>query len=233
MRNYTIKWGKFLLLRWLVASWILHGVHVFDKTERLYYVLCESLIVMTVCLILFFGGYYDIEIYLVYFILIHTITWLVDSHWLVGYREVDKSFRGKGIGSVIEFAELSKQKLSKFESVEAIAIYGSLCRRMYHDRSDMDLRVLQRGKSFRLFLEIQILRFIGIWKFKIPLDLKLVDSVDYLKNEMRIDEKPIMVYKKHDVFYNEGDSFTDLKDNPRKYLKITPPLTLINSSIAA
>ena len=37
---------------------------------------------------------------------------------------------------------------------------------------------------------------------------------------MRLDEKPIMVYKKYDNFFNEGDDFSMLKASPQRYLKI-------------
>ena len=223
MRNYTVNWGRFLLLRWFVASWLLHGVHVFDKTERAYYIICELLIYVFFCLLINMSGVTDWWVYLLAFIIVHTVTWLVDSHWLVGYREVDKSFKGKGIGSVIEFAQLAKSNLIGYNSVDAICIYGSLCRRMYHDRSDMDLRVVQTGKSFKLFWEIQKLRFVGIWRYRIPLDLKLVDSVEYLKKEMRLDEKPIMLYKRGLTFFNEGVDFIDLVNRPNQFLKNTPP----------
>ena len=223
MRNYTFNWGKLLFFRWFFASWLLHGVHVFDKTERNYYVMCELVAFSCLCLVFYLAGIKLWWVYLVTFLALHTATWLVDSHWLVGYREVDKTFHGKGISSVIDFAQLTKRELVKYDSVKAICIYGSLCRRMYHDRSDMDLRVVQTGRSFLLFWTIQKLRFIGIWRYRIPLDLKLVDSVGYLQKEMRIDEKPIMVFKRDLHFYNEGDTFNELFSQPERYLKITPP----------
>ena len=91
---------------------------------------------------------------------------------------------------------------------------------MYHDRSDLDLRVLQEGISLKVFWQIQKLRFIGIWRYKIPLDLKLVDSIEYLIDEMREDEKPIVIYKAEQYIYNEGASFSSLKDNPKDFLKV-------------
>lgn len=219
MRNYTVNWGRFLVIRWFVASWLLHGVHVLDKTERLLYIFFELLALVLCYVVMMLCGVNCWVWYLVAFIILHTITWLIDSHWLVGYREVNKNFRGKGINSVIEFLEYSKQKLAHYENIEAIGVYGSISRRMYHDRSDLDLRIIQNAFSLPLFFDVQKLRFIGIWKYKIPLDLKLVDSVEYVKNEMRDDEKPVMIYKKHDSFYNEGVSFEELKNDSEKFTK--------------
>ncbi len=219
MRNYTVNWGKFLILRWFVASWLLHGVHVLDKTERMLYVCFEMLALLLFYAMMFLCGVKCWVWYVVAFAVLHTITWLVDSHWLVGYREVDTRFRGKGIAAVIGYLEKVKDELSNYPNIESIGVYGSMSRRMFHDRSDLDLRVIQNGFSLPLFFKIQQLRFVGIWKYKIPLDLKLVDSVEYVKNEMREDEKPIMIFKRHASFYNEGVSFEDLKKEPEKFTK--------------
>ncbi len=220
MRNYSYNWGKLLFIRWFIASWLLHGVHVFDKTEKLLYILFEVTILLLLWSVIFVLGYHQWWIYALFFVILHTITWLADSHWLVGYREVNKNFKGKGIESVITFSELVLKTLSKYPSIKFIGLYGSMCRHMYHDRSDLDLRVLQEGISLKVFWQIQKLRFIGIWRYKIPLDLKLVDSIEYLIDEMREDEKPIVIYKAEQYIYNEGASFSCLKDNPKDFLKV-------------
>lgn len=219
MRNYSYNWGKLLIFRWFIASWLLHGVHVFDKTEKFYYIICELVIQIIPLFILFLLNVQDWWIYLLSILIIHTITWLCDSHWLVGYREVNKKFKSKGIQGVINYINVVEKELKTNKNVSLIAIYGSLSRRKFHDRSDLDLRILQEHKDFYLFLKIQKLRFIGIWKYKIPLDLKLVDSEDYLKHEMREDEKAIVVYKKYEKVYNEGLNFKEIENNPQLFLK--------------
>lgn len=219
MRNYSFKWGYLLGIRWFIASWLLHGVHVFDKTEKAYYILCETILQFIPICILYICNVNSWKIYALSITIVHTITWLVDSHWLVGYREVDKSFRSKGINGVIKYINVVKQKLANNNDVTVIAIYGSLSRKKFHDRSDLDLRIVQEKRNFALFLTVQKLRFIGIWQYKIPLDLKLVDSEDYLKKEMREDEKAIIVYKKYSKVYNEGLEFKEIEDNPESFLK--------------
>lgn len=219
MRNYNYNWGVLLGFRWFIASWLLHGVHVFDKTERLYYILCEILLQFVSAIILFFLNFQEWWIYIFSIIFIHTITWLCDSHWLVGYREVNKKFKSKGIEGVINYIDIVKKTLADNKDVSLIAIYGSLSRRKFHNRSDLDLRVVQEKKNILLFFKIQKLRFIGIWKYKIPLDLKLVDSEEYLKKEMREDEKAIVVYKKYNNIYNEGFNFSEIENNPDFFLK--------------
>lgn len=219
MRKYTYNWGKLLFFRWIVASWLLHGVHVFDKTEKYYYILCEMCSQIFALGTLFAIGCHNILFYILSIIVIHTITWLLDSHWLVGYREVDTSFHSRGISSVIEYSNYVKKEIVSFPSVKMIGLYGSMSRRMFHDRSDLDLRIVQDSKDFLLFLKIQKLRFIGIWKYKIPLDLKLVDSFEFLRKEMRVDEKAIVIYKSVPTFYNEGVPFAELESNPSSFLR--------------
>ena len=52
------------------------------------------------------------------------------------------------------------------------------------------------------------------------MDLKIVDSQDYLRKEMREDDHPIIAYNKYDSFYDmKGDSYEALKANPLTYRK--------------
>lgn len=219
MRNYKYNWGNYLIIRWFIASWLLHGVHVLDKTEKLYYIISEIIIQFIPLIILYICNVKQWWIYLISIFIIHTITWLCDSHWLVGYREVNKRFQSNGIQGVINYIHTVKKELAHNKNIALIALYGSLSRKMFHNRSDLDLRIVQEGRSFLLFLKIQKLRFIGIWKYKIPLDLKLVDSENYLKKEMRKDEKAVIVYKKYDRVYNEGVNFEEIERNPMLFLK--------------
>ena len=91
---------------------------------------------------------------------------------------------------------------------------------MYHDRSDFDLRIVQDYSSLKTYLIGIKLRAVGIWKYKIPMDLKIVDSQNYLRKKKREDEHPIIAYNKYDSFYDmKGDSYEALKANPLTYRK--------------
>ena len=136
MRNYSYNWGRLLIVRWFIASWLLHGVHVLDKTERNLYVFFELLFLIVIMCIMYFIGVRELYNYFIAFVILHTFTWLVDSHWLVGYREVNKNFKSKGIKAVIQYSEYVKKQLYSFNNVVGIGLYGSMSRRMVHDRSD-------------------------------------------------------------------------------------------------
>lgn len=230
MRSYSYNWGHLLFLRWFMASWLLHGVHVFDKTEKYLYVLCEAVFISIVFGIMSIVGCGSLRAFLITFIIIHTITWLVDSHWLVGYREVNKSFRSKGLIVTLKYIERISEAFSKQSNVEAVLVYGSMSRKMFHNRSDLDIRILQKGFSLKTFFTVQVYRFIGIWKYRIPLDLKLVDSVDYLKNEMRPDERAIVGYSKgNKPVYNAGYTLSEVMMNPSNFLRENNPTWIRNN----
>lgn len=218
MRNYSINWGRWLFFRWLPISWTLQAVHVLDTKEKIFRIVLE-LIPVAVIVVLVAMGVYSWWVALALFVVLHTIFWLFDSTWLVGFREVYTDFRGKGIQSVIDFVDWSIKELKDCDNISAITIYGSICRHKYHDRSDFDLRIVQERSSLKTFFKMIKLRTVAICKYRIPIDLKLVDSVEFLKREMREDEHPIVPYNKYVSFYNEGDSYEMLKANPEKYLR--------------
>lgn len=216
MRKYSVNWGKFLILRWLSVSWTLQGVHVLDMKEKIFRIVLEfipTIVIVTLSIM----GLYPWWVTLCVFVTLHTAFWLFDSTWLVGFREVYPGFKGKGIRSIINFVDWSIEELKDCDNITAITIYGSICRHKYHDRSDFDLRIVQERASLKCFFKMIKLRTVAIYKYRIPIDLKLVDSVDFLKKEMRGDERPIVPYNKYDSFYNEGDSYEMFKADPDSY----------------
>ena len=219
MRNYSISWGRLLFCRGLPISWTLQAVHVLDKKEMIFRIVLE-LIPIAIIVWLAVADFFSWWAALGAFVVLHTLFWLFDSTWLVGFREVYKGFKGKGILSVIDFVDWSMEELKDCGNISAIAIYGSICRHKYHDRSDFDLRIVQEKSSLKTYFKMIKLRAVAIWKYRIPIDLKLVDSVDFLKEEMREDEHPIIPYNKYQTFYDiKGDLYEELKQNPMKYLK--------------
>lgn len=219
MRNYKHNWGRFLFVRWLLVSWTLQAIHVLDKSERMFRIFIE-LIPALLLFALWIIDACPLWLFVLLLFFVHTLFWLFDSTWLVGFREVYLKFRGKGIKSVIEFVDWSLVELKACDNITAVTIYGSICRHMYHDRSDFDFRIVQERGRLKTYFKMIKLRIVAIWRYHIPIDLKLVDSVDFLKEEMREDEHPIVPYNRYASFYNEGDSYSQLKNNPSSYLKV-------------
>ena len=128
MRDYSISWGKFLFLRWLPISWTLQAVHVLDKKEMVFRIVLE-MIPIAVIVWLAVVGVLSWWAALGAFVVLHTLFWLFDSTWLVGFREVYTGFKGKGIQSVMAFVDLSMKELKECGNISANAIYGCICRR--------------------------------------------------------------------------------------------------------
>lgn len=218
MRHYSIKWGNLLIVRWIIASWLLQGIHRRERSEFVFRLLLESGVILIAIL---FASRFNITIlnYLLIIICIHTIFCLFDSTWLVGFRDVYKSFKGKGITSVIGFLNYIHKDLGNDRNVDAILVYGSLCRKMYRDSSDLDLRIIRNStSSITIFFLAIKYRIVALYKYRIPLDLKVVSSYDYLIKEMSSDEHPLVIKslnEKDDYWY--GDAFSKLIENPEQY----------------
>jgi len=208
----------FFPLRFFIIGWTLQAVHVLDKKERNFRITIEMIPIICFLLLLLFSVI-SLPIFVLFVLILHTCFWLFDSTWLVGYREINTKFKGKGIQSVIDFTDWAVEELKNYDNISTITIYGSICRHMYHDRSDFDFRIVQTSGDLRTFFKMIQLRAVAIWKYKIPIDLKLVDSVDFLKNEMRDDEHPIVPLNREKCFYNEGDSYASFKANPVFFTK--------------
>jgi hypothetical protein len=220
MRNYKIKWGKLLFIRWIVVSWILQAVHVLDKRERIFRIFLELLFLLPV-IVIYDASNANSRFYsIAYIISIHSLFYLFNSTWLVGYREVNKKFKGKGIQSIVDFSNYVKEDIKNCDN-NAVLLYGSLPRKKYHNRSDLDIRIIRSSNdNVKLFFKAIKYRAVGIWKYKIPVDLKVVDSMDYLKKEMRDDEHPIIISKKENFeVYNEGVPFEFLEESPNEFVK--------------
>ena len=209
MRVYKIQWGKYLLFRWIAVSWILQAVHVLDRGERIFRILLE-LILLLPAIVIYNSSlkFYTFS----YVIAIQSLFYFINSTWLVGYREVNKKFQGKGIESIIDFSKYVKKDLTNCE-FNAALIYGSLSRKKYHSRSDLDIRIVKSSAgNIKLYFKAIKYRALGTWKYKIPVDLKVVSGMDYLKSEMRNDERPIVICRKEGFsIFNEGVPFEVLE----------------------
>jgi len=223
MRQYKLNWGRYLLFRWLPVSWTLQAIHTLDKTEK-YLRLSFELIILSLCLlILAIFNLANFTSAIISIVAIHTLFWLFDSSAYVGLRECFGFIRNSGIVVAISYLNYVKWLLTKVDCSEAILVYGSLCRKKFHDKSDLDLRIIRRSGAMRtvkLFFICIWLRTIGVWFFNIPLDLKIVDNLHFLEKEMRDDEKPIVIFCRDSFeICNRGVEFKALKANPISFLR--------------
>jgi predicted nucleotidyltransferase len=97
----------------------------------------------------------------------------------------------------VDYINAMAGRLKKSDSISGMAIYGSVSRGAWHDRSDIDMRILRRpgirslyraalltmSERFRAFLAAQ------------PMDLYLADDTDFLAS-LRSDEIPLLLIKR-------------------------------------
>ena len=86
MRNYKHNWGRFLFVRWLLVSWTLQAIHVLDKSERMFRIFIE-LIPALLLFALWIIDACPLWLFVLLLFFVHTLFWLFDSTWLVGFLE--------------------------------------------------------------------------------------------------------------------------------------------------
>lgn len=85
-------------------------------------------------------------------------------------------------------------RMAKYESITGVMVYGSLSRGVWHDKSDLDTRIIHKKgiiNSFIAYLIVHSERIRAVFN-KQPLDMYMADSVEFL-NLMRDDEFPIFL----------------------------------------
>jgi predicted nucleotidyltransferase len=125
--------------------------------------------------------------------------------------------KNPGIERIIPYVKLSRKLFLLGDLCDSILIYGSMCRSQFHNRSDLDLRVLRRRDSWLGYLCLPIGLFLRVYSFFIilPVDLQVVASMEFLNRQMREDELPIVVYLRSGFELElSGRSFREVEKNP-------------------
>ncbi len=130
--------------------------------------------------------------------------------------------RNPGLDKVLVFVKLAYAALTRVDCCEAILIYDTFCRGQFHERSDFDLRVLRRTDTPIGLLALPFAFALRARSFFIvlPLDLQVVDSMDFLRRQMRSDERPVVVYARAGFALSEaGRSFGEVERDPGSVLQ--------------
>lgn len=219
-----MKDGKYRAFRNLPVGWVLQVIHSTDKTERLIRLTTEIVFFMMLywSLIMFGLVSFSYVSFICVFVVVHTIMWFLIGNFWVYMLDSFEWVHNPGIDKTISYLEYSEKILTKSDCCEAVLVYGSMSRGMFHDRSDLDLRVIRRTDSGKGFMAIIYGFWLRIYSFFIvmPVDLQVVDSMIFLQNQMREDEKPIVIYQRQGFeIYNSGLSFNKIKSNVSLVLK--------------
>ncbi len=219
-----LKEGKFRAFRNMPIGWVLQALHSTDRSERLFRVCVEIIVWLSLYITV---KYYAPDIgaglaVLVAFIISHTIMWLLTGNFWVYMLDSFLWVRNPGIEGVVRFTQFTRSMFTTVDCVDAILIYGSMCRRQLHGRSDLDLRVVRRTDSWKGLLALPLGFLVRAYSFFVymPVDLEVVDSMAFVRKQMRADELPIGVFVRPGVCIDEiGMDFSEVEKEPSIVLK--------------
>jgi predicted nucleotidyltransferase len=189
------------------VGWICHANHGRDKTERAFHWICEIVFLCIGAAAVSLLGIRT-DSFVVIALLIHTTWWIINGNFHVYVLDSFKFIRTRPKTEVAEFARFAAQLASGNVVARSVLIYGSACRNKFHERSDLDLRIVRTSGSIFATVDLLVravkLRIVSLWK-GIPTDLQVVDSYEFLNEQMRADELPIVVWvREGDIHPKQG-----------------------------
>ena len=218
-----MKNGRYRAFRNLPVGWVLQILHSTDKSDRWFRLVVELIVLITsLACVYLLNNELTLLSGLITFLVIHTFSWFLMGNFWVYMLDSFLFVKNTGIDGTLKYIQFIERVYKKSDSCNAILIYGSFCRNMFHGRSDLDIRIVRRTDSiiglWALFLGLYF-RAYSFFKL-IPADFQVVDSMEFLTNQMRDDEKPVVAYKRQGFnIANEGRPLSDVLNNPSSVLK--------------
>ena len=221
-----LKQGKYRAIRNLSIGWITHAIHSTDYSEKIFRIIIEMVLMLGLFTYIYYWSAFERDITasaIVAFILSHTIMWLLDGNFWVYVLDSFHWMKNPGINKIVSYVKLCRKLFQLADLSEAILIYGSMCRGEFHNKSDLDLRIVRRSDSWLGVLCLPIALFLRAVSFFIilPVDLQVSDSFEFLDRQMRNDEIPIVVYVRDSFrFRASKNTFLEIEKNPSSVFAI-------------
>ncbi len=192
--------GGFPKPQTLIKNWIHQGLLYMDRSEQIFKLLTEAIEFLVVFALLYFSGQHRMSITgicVASFIIVHSYNWVTNNlFWSIVMFAFPK-LKNRGMKQTVQYLRNMADRLRENDSITGLALYGSISRRQWHDRSDLDLRLL-RAPGFINMLRANLVmmkeRFIA-FLLRQPTDIFLADDVAFLA-KMRSDEKPVLLIKR-------------------------------------
>ena len=195
----------------LPRGWAHQSFFYLDRTQRIGRVVFEIVpTVILACLIGVSGGIPLSAVWLWCGSLLttHTLNWVLNGNWWAGLLFTFPHLRNRGDRATCDYLNRMARRLKRDRSISGAMIFGSVSRGQWHERSDLDVRLLRRRGLFHAFEGILVLsreRWIAL-ATRQPLDIYLVDGIAFLQR-MRADEPPVFLKKddlRLDLAYPDG-----------------------------
>jgi predicted nucleotidyltransferase len=195
----------------LARGWAHQSFFYLDRTQRVSRVILE--IVPPMFLAWLIGGIAGIRLSNLWLwcsclLIVHTLNWVLNSNWWAGVLFAFPHLRNRGDRATCAYLNQMADRLKRDRSISGVMIFGSISRGQWHERSDLDVRLLRRrGLSHAVGGVLVLLRerWIALVSRQ-PLDVYLADGIAFLKR-MRPDEPPLFLKKddpRLDLAYPEG-----------------------------
>jgi len=215
-----LKQGRYRAIRNLCIGWITHAIHSTDYSERIFRIIIEILLMLVLLIYFYYWSPFQRDIIasaIVAFIVSHTIMWLLDGNFWVYVLDSFDWMKNPGIDKIVSYVKLCRKLFQLGDLTEAILIFGSMSRGEFHNKSDLDLRIVRRKDSILGILCLPVALFLRALSFfmVLPVDLQVSDSFNFLDRQMRKDEIPIVVYTRDSFRFRESkNNFCEIEKNP-------------------
>lgn len=184
-------------IKWIVTikQWIHQGFTYLDHTEMFWRVIWE--IVPFTLFLLFFNAICGSRIWVsvvLAFIIAHTLNWIFNYNFWTCIDFTFPRVHNPGNDVTKEYLKGMQKRMKRNDAITGCMIYGSMSRAVWHNKSDLDMRIMGKPgivNGFRAYLAVFHERLIAVWQ-KQPLDLYLADGIKFLQR-MRKDEYPIFL----------------------------------------
>lgn len=183
-----VKWNT---LAW---NWLHQSFFYLNPTDMAFKVFFEVVLFSTCFGLLALVGSSLLAKVALSFVFAHTLNWIINGNFWACLLSAFPSQRNRGAEQTKSYVNAMATRLRASDAVVAMMLLGSVCRSKWHNRSDIDVRLLrQRGVKAALravaltFRE----RIIAVLQRE-PLEIYLADSVAFLAKKRR-DEVPLFL----------------------------------------
>lgn len=180
-------------------GWAHQGFFYLDRTQRTARIVFE--LVPTAFFSLLISRIFEISLSNIWLwagslFATHTLNWIFNCNWWAGILFTFPGLRNPGEKTTCDYLNSMADRLRNISAVSGVMIFGSVSRRQWHERSDLDIRLLRRKGFVNGIIAAAVLfreKVIALF-CRQPLDIYLADDIRFLK-KMRADETPVFLKK--------------------------------------
>lgn len=184
----------------LLCNWLHQAFFYLDRTEKIARFIFEVFLLWIVgYLIQFLTSFPFLSFWnLIFsFVFVHTFNWIFNGNWWACMLFAFPKMKNPGEVATCCYLNEMSERIRRDSSVSGVLIFGSIARSRWHERSDIDLRILRKPgfKNAVCALLVQFRERVFALFSKQPLDMYLADDIHFLK-KMRLDENPVILLMK-------------------------------------